>query len=133
MNFCIWCYITVQFHSSVCVYPVCLLPFVEKTCLLPHWMVLTPCQKSFNYIYICVAGFFILFHWSLCQYIVQLWYLCSKFWSKKCNGTLHNVMWQPGWEENSGENGYMYVYGWVPSLFIWNYHNIVNQLYHNTK
>ena len=25
-----------------------------------------------------------------------------------------------------GENGYMYMYGWVPSLFIWNYHNIVN-------
>ena len=26
-------------------------------------------------------------------------------------GTLLNVMWQPGWEEGSlGENGYMYVY-----------------------
>ena len=24
-----------------------------------------------------------------------------------------------------GENGYMYMYGWVPSLFTWNYHNIV--------
>ena len=21
-----------------------------------------------------------------------------------------------------GENGYMYMYGWVPSLFSWNYH-----------
>ena len=27
-----------------------------------------------------------------------------------------------------GENRYMYIYGWVPSLFTWNYHNIVNQL-----
>ena len=27
-----------------------------------------------------------------------------------------------------GENGYMYVYGWVPSRFTWNYHNIVNWL-----
>ena len=32
-----------------------------------------------------------------------------------------------------GENGYMYVYGWVYSLFTWNCHNIVNQLYLNTK
>jgi len=23
------------------------------------------------------------------------------------------------------ENGYMYMHGWVPSLFIWNYHDIV--------
>ena len=21
-----------------------------------------------------------------------------------------------------GENGYMYMYGWLPSLFIWDYH-----------
>ena len=27
-----------------------------------------------------------------------------------------------------GENGYMCMYGWVLSLFIWNNHNIVNQL-----
>ena len=25
-------------------------------------------------------------------------------------GTLVNVMWQPGWEEIWGENGYMYMY-----------------------
>ena len=37
-------------------------------------------------------------------------------------------MWQPGWEEGLGENGYVYTYGWVPSLFTWNYYNIVNQL-----
>ena len=30
-----------------------------------------------------------------------------------------------------GENGYMHMYGWVPLLFILNYHNIVNQLYPN--
>ena len=28
---------------------------------------------------------------------------------------------------------YIYMYGWIPSLFNWNYHNIVNQLYPNTK
>ena len=33
-----------------------------------------------------------------------------------------------GWEEGLGENGYVYTYGWVPSLFTWNYYNIVNQL-----
>ena len=27
----------------------------------------------------------------------------------------------------------MYMYGWVPSLFSRNYHNIVNRLYPNTK
>ena len=25
-------------------------------------------------------------------------------------GTLLNVMWQPGWEESLGDNGYMYMY-----------------------
>ena len=42
-------------------------------------------------------------------------------------------MWQPGWEGGLGESAYMYMYGWVPSLFTWNYHNTVNQLYANTK
>ena len=32
-----------------------------------------------------------------------------------------------------GENGYMYMYGWIPSLFSWDYHNAVNWLYLNTK
>ena len=32
-----------------------------------------------------------------------------------------------------GGNGYMYMCDRVPSLFIWNYHNIVNWLYPNTK
>ena len=40
---------------------------------------------------------------------------------------------QPGWEGSLGENGYMYVIAWVPLLFTWNDHNIVNQLYTNTK
>ena len=48
-------------------------------------------------------------------------------------GTLLNVIWQPGWEGSFGENGYMYMYGWVPLLDIWNFHNIVNWLYPNTK
>ena len=32
-----------------------------------------------------------------------------------------------------GENGYMYMYDWVPSLFTWNYHKVGNQLYPKTK
>ena len=43
--------------------------------------------------------------------------------------TLFNVIWQPGWEGSLGENGYMYVYGRVSSLFTWNYLNMVNELY----
>ena len=34
---------------------------------------------------------------------------------------------------NLGENGYVDMYGWVPSLFTWNCRNMVNQLYINTK
>ena len=49
------------------------------------------------------------------------------------HGTLLNIMCQPGWEWGLGENGYMYVHGWVPSLFTWNYHNIVNWLFPNIK
>ena len=37
-----------------------------------------------------------------------------------------NVIRQPGWERGLGENGYMFMYDWVPLLFCWNYHNIVN-------
>ena len=33
-----------------------------------------------------------------------------------------------GEERSLGENGYMYMFGWVPWLFTWNHHNIVNQL-----
>ena len=40
---------------------------------------------------------------------------------------------QLGWEGSLGENAYMYVYGWVPLLSTWNYHNIVNHLYSKIK
>ena len=36
------------------------------------------------------------------------------------------------WEENT-DSLCMYMYDWVPALFTWNYHNIVNWLYYNTK
>ena len=42
-------------------------------------------------------------------------------------------MWEPGWEGSLGENGYMYMYGWVPALPTWNYHNAVNWLLSNIK
>ena len=48
-------------------------------------------------------------------------------------GHLLHVIWQPGWEGSLGKNGYMYMYGWVPLLFTWNYHNIVNWLHADTK
>ena len=47
--------------------------------------------------------------------------------------SLLNVMRQSGGEGSLGENGYMCICGWVPSLFTWNYHHIVNQLYPNRK
>ena len=42
------------------------------------------------------------------------------------SGNPAQCMWLPGWEGSLGENGYMYMNGWVPSLFPWNYQNIVN-------
>ena len=40
------------------------------------------------------------------------------------------LLWMGG---EFGRNGYMYMYGLVPLLLTWNYHNIVNWLYSNTK
>ena len=41
---------------------------------------------------------------------------------------LLNVMWQPGWEGSLGENGHMYMHGWVSLSSTWNHHNAVNRL-----
>ena len=43
------------------------------------------------------------------------WMNSRDYWIPQ--GTLLRVMWQPGWEGSVGENGYVYMYGWVPSLF----------------
>ena len=43
-------------------------------------------------------------------------------------GTLLNVIWQFGWEGSLEGNGYMYMFSRVSLLFMWNYHNIVDQL-----
>ena len=47
--------------------------------------------------------------------------------------TLLIVMWQPGLKGSLGENGYIYLHGWVPLLSTWSYHNIVNQLHSDIK
>ena len=44
-----------------------------------------------------------------------------------------NVMWHPEWEGSLGKNGNMLLYGWVPLLFTWNYHNSDNWLHQLTK
>ena len=35
--------------------------------------------------------------------------------------------------EESEKNGYLYVYDWIVLLCIWNWYNMVNQLYSNIK
>ena len=40
---------------------------------------------------------------------------------------------QKGYAWDLGENGYMFMYGWIPSMFTWNYHSIVHQLNPNVK
>ena len=41
------------------------------------------------------------------------------------HGTLLSVTWQLGWKGDLGENGCIYMYGWILSLFAWNYHKII--------
>ena len=48
-------------------------------------------------------------------------------WFQYCSDFCHTLTWI------SQCTGYMYIHGWVPSLFTWNYHNIVNQVDFNTK
>ena len=48
--------------------------------------------------------------------------------------TLLDVMWQPEWEGNWGENGYMHMYGCIPILLPETVTTLfVNQLYPNIK
>ena len=42
-------------------------------------------------------------------------------------------MWQPRWEGSLGENGYMFMYGRIPLLFTWNYHNVINWLFSSVQ
>ena len=35
------------------------------------------------------------------------------------------------WEKDLKENGWVYMYNWITSLYSRNYHNIINQLYFN--
>ena len=47
-----------------------------------------------------------------------------------CSALLNVATWMG---EEFGENGYMYMYGWILLLSTWNYHSIVNWLYSNIK
>ena len=51
------------------------------------------------------------------------------------NSTWNSVQcFVPGWTGwGFGENKYVYMYSWVPVLLTWNFHNVVDQLYPNTK
>ena len=53
-----------------------------------------------------------LVRWQMCKRgigLTKAYYMAQ--------GILLNVVWQSGWEGSLEENGYMYVYGWIPSLF----------------
>ena len=47
VNFCIWCEEGVYFHSLAGGSPVVLAPYVERLFFL-HWIILAPCQNSFD-------------------------------------------------------------------------------------
>ena len=59
--------------------------------------------------------------------LLYLKWMTSKvlLYSRRNSAQLLSIMWQPGWEEGLGEDGYMYMFGWVPLLSTWNYGNIV--------
>ena len=67
-----------------------------------------------------------MYTWLYLKWIINRTYCVAK-------EILLNVMWHLGWEWGLEKNGHMYTYGWVALLFTWNYHNIVNWLYSNTK
>ena len=51
------------------------------------------------------------------MYMLYIKWITNRDLLYTAQGTLLSVMWQPGWEGNLGENGYIYTYGSVPSLF----------------
>ena len=75
----------------------------------------------------------------------EFWYVQTVLWLhvdiqsqvncflKDSSKLLEWLMWQPGWDGNSGDKGYICMSGWVPSLFTWDYHDIVHWLYSSTK
>ena len=65
------------------------------------------------------------------MYMLYIKWITNRDLLYTAQGTLLSVMWQPGWEGSLGENGCMYMCGWVPLLSTWNYHNIVNWMYAN--
>ena len=42
-------------------------------------------------------------------------------------GSLLNVMWQPGWEGSLGEKGYVHMYGWILHLYTTIQHELKNK------
>ena len=50
------------------------------------------------------------------------------YYSNSSNGFQKIFEALPSWKGNLGENGYLYMYGWVPVTVTWNYHNIVCEL-----
>ena len=74
--------------------------------------------------------FIVLFSGHMCGGNIST--LEKKVWhwitNSRGHETLLSVIWQPGWEESSGQNEYIYVCGWVVLLTTQNYHNIVNRL-----
>ena len=57
-------------------------------------------------------GFFFFFWSSFLSLKMLLRVLFREKIQRLCHdGTLLNVMWQPGWEGSLGEKGYVYMYG----------------------
>ena len=70
--------------------------------------------------------------WTLWVFLgFQVWFMEWSWFRNIASPTLLNIMWQPGWEGSLGENGYMFMRGWVHLLSTC--HSIVNQLHLNIK
>ena len=65
---------------------------------------------------------------EMCRLLYLKWITSrDPLWSTGRSARCYEAAFRP----SLGKKGYVCMYSWVPSLFTWNYHNIVNQLYPN--
>ena len=81
-----------------------------------HWWV--GCYQNLRLQSIRSIDKYTLLHW---KWVTNEVLLCSTENSAQC----YMAAWMGGQLE---ENGYPYMYDWVPLLFTWNYHNVANWL-----
>ena len=111
----------ISFHSLHIIYQI-VYQDVSRVLTLSLDFQMCLCCLSLNFIENDLSLYTLLF----LKWITNKNLLCSTWNSAQC--------YAPAWMgRDLGENGQRDMYGWVPSLFIWNCHNIANRVYPSTK